>query len=189
MQDSSIPPIRRWAARILLLMACIGSVATEPALPPYFEEEVQGQPLTLTQARPTAQRRLRIQVSEDRPSPRQLGLMLSTRFTARWLPEAPDSTAVPSLRVRLIPPPGFDGGAWEAPLHRLERDTSGSLGASASALACTPQSDCEWSATLEFELLTHEPGSVEVEWTAFVDTRLPEGTKWPAGFQLSLTEE
>lgn len=186
---------QRWAARLALLVACIGSVATSKPSSPLVSAEVKGQPLLLTKASPTAVRHIRIQVSEDKPSSRQLDLNLDANVFMKWTSDSPNRAATPVFRARLVPPSDFKSSPSWTQSYGHGDDVNGpasaqtDLSVSTVFLECKPGSTCDWSLTLEIELTANDTNTAQVEWDLTAFTSVMEREELPAGFNVSVTEE
>jgi hypothetical protein len=195
MQTPSLSPGRLWAARLTLLLACIGSIATSKASSPVTSWEVPLTPLTLSRESPKAVRHLRIEVTEQKPSSRLLDLHLRTELTARWTPDSPNQTLAPTLRARMLAPPDFESDSQWMPSYGGEasegRPATGQVVVSASrmSLECKPDPTCAWTLTLEVERQANDPGTVTVEGKDRVELSVLDQDALPPGLQVNITEE
>lgn len=191
--SSSVPRIHHWAARLALLVACIGSVATSPSHPPEMDQEEQeheGTPLTLSTESPKATRHLRLQFSTNEPSSKTVQFNLVANSSTRWKPDEPASSLEPRFRLRMTmePPPEGSPG-WNQPVWFEGNEGTGRQYASvATGGECKLDQVCEWSVPLEFELVPNgTAGTAEVEWTVRVWASTPKG-EMPEGFTVQLSE-
>ena len=195
-----LSPLRRWAARLALLAACVASVATSeagPPGPPSVLSEFEGALLTMRTEAPTAKRRFRVQVTATAPSSQPIDLRLFVQLSARWKPDSPTSPLKPSLRTRLVLPTGFTSADdWVGPNEfsgldqGLPADSSGAFLEADAMGVCKLETGCEWSFPIEIELLPRGAvGAVEVGYRVDASATA-EGTKeLLEGFAVRITEE
>jgi hypothetical protein len=199
--SSSPSPLSRprlWAARLALLVACAGSVATSPTLP-WVTTEHQGAPLTLRTESPTVTRHLRVRLSTRKQPAQPINLGLEAAVTATWRPDSPTSSLSlkPRLRARLVLPPGSASSPdWTEP-SEFNRSGSGlpeeqaRLYPSAQSFGeCTLAQECEWSIALELELQPQGAvGAVDVNWTFQANVGIVDSTEPPEDIDVEISEE
>lgn len=191
--EAALPPslpgsrLRTWAARLVLLMACAGTVATsQPRSESVSSGELVGEPVRLTTAAPEARRGVVVRVSAPEVSSLSIEGELRVRVTARWFPDNPDETTTPWLRV-FVGESG-DGSNWDgssvlevgkpATVEVFEYLTE----------SCKVDAGCEWPQDVRFELQPDAaPGTVELEWAAQGSAWVMDTTDVPKGFIVSVS--
>ena len=178
---------RRWAARLTLLVACIGTVATSKVASPPITAEYQGETLRLTAASPTATRRVVIRASA-KDSSDTVGGDSSVELVAHWRTTTPSPTDKPSLRVR-----------WRHQEDDNKQGTTHVLDAPGQASPlydgefltgrCELDENCEWPLVLDVEAQgVAGEDVVEVDWKVIANVEIWDKTEQPEGFQVHISE-
>ena len=191
----SVPPAPRhlrWAARLTLLVASLGAVATSPASSPDVFSEYEGPPLSLTTEAPTATRHFKVRVFAEEHSFNQVEVELTAQVTARWRPADPSSTVKPWLLARLYMPPEPNPGPGKGEVLTLgEPGQQVTMRTHTTSLSdCKLGQECEWSVPLEFELQPNATaGTGDVEWKMMAAARAVDTTTLPKGFTVQISEQ
>lgn len=180
------PRLQRWAVRLCLLVAGIGSVATSQPRSPEVTSEYRGPSLSLTTAEPKTTQALVVRVSSEKHESERVDVELTAQVTARWRPTDPTQSARPWLRANLSMRQPFTGG--EEPVVLGEPGQPVELLARAIAIdECKVGQSCQWSATLELELQQNAAeGSVDVDWNVVARAQAVGTSEVPAGLTVQL---
>ncbi len=154
--------LRRHAATLVLVVACLGTVATSPPRSPPATATI-GSTLRLTQDTPRSTRGFVIRVSA-RDSSEDVRGEVNGLLTARWMPAGPTTSPAPTLRARLA---RVDDTQETGRTFTL--DTPGAsqewYAGSAYFDTCTLKKGCELEVELDFEAQGElGEGTVEVDW-------------------------
>lgn len=182
------PRLLHWAARLVLIAACAGTVATSKLLsPPVFSEGFVGDKVTLTNEAPRTTRDIIVRVISAEPHSDIVEAEVRTSITTRWIPADPHETALPWLHV-----------------SQFEGEESPGMGTTATLLAagdplqfeeftvlntnCELTGPCEWLAHLRFEMQADGPkGTIEVEWTSLARGAVRGMDEVPSGFTVLIS--
>lgn len=178
--------LRRHAATFVLMVACLGTVATSrPRSPPTTAEQT-GPTVRLTQDAPRSTRRFVVRVSARDSSEVAEG-RVEAALTARWKPA--DATAAPglTLRSRLARVDDTDEPSRTVPLDTPDAPREAYTG-SVYLDGCELKQGCEVEVELDLEAVgALGTGTVEVDWTlqaeAFTFTN-----EAPRGFTVQILE-
>lgn len=179
--------LRSWAARLVLLMACAGTVATsQPLSDDVLSNEFVGEPVRITTAAPKATRRVIVRASSTKPPDNSVEGELTARVTARWIPDDPAQTTAPWLRVSVSEEEVGSGWNGSTVLEVGRPATLEVFGHIPGG--CELNTGCEWPMNVGFELQPDAvPGTVELEWTAQATVRVVDTSDVPKGFTVSVS--
>ncbi|MFP2928702.1 hypothetical protein ACLESO_26600 [Pyxidicoccus sp. 3LG] len=181
---------RAWAARLVLVVACLGTVATSAPRSPSVTAEYAGGWLSVSTGSPPATRHVvvRVTISEEL----EQGHLEGTLFleaTARWTPTDATRPERPWLRGALSDDFDTVGVGREVVLEPgVEQVVLPSeevyLG------SCKPTNRvCEWTGRVDFEL---QPGvgegTAEVEWKVKAEMFADNNDDLPKGFRVEVLE-
>lgn len=188
MTKQPVPPPSRarfWAARLALLVACVGSVATSYSFDASAEYEEP--PQRLTPEQPTLTRTLVAQVSVDEEFDVTTSLSLMTSLTVTWAPSDPARQDKPKLRVKLRARDAANAGPGE--FREADITQSPQTVDLFNTLSFT-QSDPDFEQFLDLsvELLPGAPpGTLEVAWKAKAQANTSAALASPEAYKLQLT--
>jgi hypothetical protein len=176
---------RAWAARLTLLVACLGTVATSPPRSPSVTAGHEGAPVSLSTSAPRATRPIKIRVTMEEDAEAIEG-HLTVNLTARWTPTDPASPERPWLRAGLFD----EDGTWAEATVLEAGATSALPEVNRSLFTCTPTArTCEWDQTLHLELQPDVgQGTAEVAWSAEAWMYADNTDELPKGFKVEVSE-
>lgn len=185
--DPSPPRLRRWAASLVLVVACLGTVATSQPRSPSVSSEHAGAPLTLRTTDSRATRQLIVQLSSEERSAHLAMLNMEVELTARWRPADPSNPVTPWLRAQVnVNQERFGEGSFVA-LEQPGREVR--MRVPSGAASCSFDQFCEWTAQIEFELQANAvDGAVDLEWKAVAESHLEGTDELPKGFTMKLLD-
>ncbi|MCP3136454.1 hypothetical protein [Pyxidicoccus xibeiensis] len=183
------PRLRARAAQLVLVVACLGTVATSQPRTDEVVAEFTGAPVQVTTGTRKVTRQLvvRALMSEDPEEP-VLG-WVTLEATARWTPTDPTRTERPWLQGRI----GDSERSGAAEQVVLEPGGASSVmrRINASLDECLPggAKSCGWNMTVDFEL---QPGvgegTVDVEWKVVANVFIEGTSDMPKGFRVEVAE-
>ncbi|MCY1046149.1 hypothetical protein OV208_32860 [Corallococcus sp. bb12-1] len=178
---------RRWAARLALLVACAGSVATsKAAMPPVSSERLSMGPVRLSAQTPRATKPFLIRVTAEQSS-QLLDGHVHVAVTADWKPVDPARTTGPWFRPSLTREGAVPGPGPSLPLTEPGKPVGHDMTESFAA-ECELKAGkaCEWRVDLHLEIAADAPpGTVDV----MVDARARMSARQketPRGFTVTL---
>jgi len=162
----SAPPspsrLRRHAATLVLVAACLGTVATSPQRTPSSISAVVTSTTRLTQDTPTSMHRFVVQVSA-RDSSEIAGVMVWGQLTARWKPAGFTASPAITLRSRLARVDDTEEPSSPLPLDTPDSPKNEFL--KATSFECKLDTECKLEVELSLEAQGElGEGIVEVEW-------------------------
>ncbi|RKH14548.1 hypothetical protein D7V97_02670 [Corallococcus sp. CA053C] len=182
------PRLLHWAARLVLIAACAGTVATSELMSDsVFSPEFVGEPVTLTTEAPQTTRDIVVRVSSTEKHSDVVEANVRASLVARWTPADPNEKTRPWIRVSLLEgeessesrtvqtfPPASDTQEYEE---------FGSLDTN-----CELTGPCEWLTHVRFEMQPDGPrGTVRFEWKTMADAAVRGMDEVPAGFNVSIS--
>ncbi|RKG93896.1 hypothetical protein [Corallococcus terminator] len=181
--------LRHWAARLALLVACAGSVATSKAtMAPVSSGRLSIGPVRLSAQTPRVTKPFLIRVTAEQPS-QLLDGHVHVVVTAHWKPVAPTHTTGPWFRPSLTQEGAVPGPGPSLPLTGLGKPVGHDMTEHfAAECALKAGTACEWRVDLHLETAADAPpGTVDVmvDATARMSARQKEA---PRGFTVTLEE-
>lgn len=193
MQTPSPPPAPRprllhWTARLVLLAACAGTVATSEATSPSVSSKAfVGDKVTLTNEAPRTTRDFIVRVSSATPHPNTVRADVESVIIARWIPAKPDEKARPWFKVSQFE--GKEPSGQDTPrTFTADSDTLEVRQRTVPNTNCKLTQPCEWLTHLRLEMQADGPqGTLEVEWTSRASAAVARMNEVPAGFTVSIS--
>ncbi|AFE07126.1 hypothetical protein COCOR_06787 [Corallococcus coralloides DSM 2259] len=188
-EASPNPGLRRWATRLMLLVACASVVATsEGTSGDVVSEPYTSAPLTLATEAPKLTRPITVKVTVPKEPAKTAEAELTVEVKARWTPADPTQTAQPWLRISL----SRAGESFAWPAHSVVLEAGTEVWAQTIAYLdpdCALGTECEWSTDLTIELQPDVgAGTVELEWTGVARARVLRASELPRGMAVSVSE-
>ncbi|MBN8465313.1 hypothetical protein JYJ95_02240 [Corallococcus exiguus] len=188
-EASPNPGLRRWASRLLLVLACASVVATsEGASDDVVSAPYTSAPLSLTTEAPRLTRPINVKVTVPKAPSRTAEAELTVEVKARWAPADPSQTTQPWMRVSL----SRAGESYAWPSHSVVLEAGVEVRAQTIAYldpSCELGTECEWATELVVEVQPDAgAGTVELEWTGVARARVVNSSDLPKGMAVSVSE-
>lgn len=181
-------PLRHWAARLSLLVACIATVATSKVASSPVSSEYTGETLRLTATSPRVTRQLVVRAFARRSS-RTVGGDVSVEVIPTWRSSRPAPTDRPSLRLRVRYPEDGNKPDTTQVLDAPGVQGRPLLDGVFLGGGCKLDEDCEWNVLVELEV-QGDIGEdvVEVDWKATANAEAFDTTEQPDDFRVEISE-
>ncbi|MFP2906593.1 hypothetical protein ACLESD_16315 [Pyxidicoccus sp. 3LFB2] len=178
--------LRRRAAILVLVVACLGTVATSPPRSPSITAEFTGPTMHFTQDKPWSTRRF-VARATARNSNESIGGSMSGMLTARWKPIGVTTSSGPTLRSRLVHPGDTANLSRDITLDTPDTPKEVSPGG-VFFPHCELDERCELEVELHIEVVGElGEGTVEVDWTLQAEA-YAHSEDTPKGFALEIQE-